>query len=264
LIVGDVLDTDLVLDCSKSMNVIVHLAASTGVRESLDDPLQGARQNVFGTLNALEGARLGGAQRFVFASSGASVGECTPPIHEELPTAPVSPYGASKLAGEGYCSAYFGAFCVETVSLRFGNVFGPGSVHKGSVVAKFIRRAIRGNVLEVYGDGAQTRDFIYIDDLIEAIWLSATVPGIKGEVFQIATGRERSVNELTDALVAALKRAGVGGTTVTHGPSQAGEVLRNFSDTSKANRMLGWEPIVDLDVGLQRTIDWFLDDPART
>src|SRR5699024_11073922 len=144
LIVGDILDEPLTLQAAESADVIVHLAANTGVGPSVDDPRKDCTTNVIGILNMLEAARHNEVKRFVFASSGAPVGEVEPPIHEELAPHPVSPYGASKLAGEGYCSAYYRTFGVETVALRFGNVYGPRSSHKGSVVAKFIKQAMNG------------------------------------------------------------------------------------------------------------------------
>ena len=140
--------------------------------------------NIVGTFNFLQAARHNNVSRFIFASSGAPAGEVVPPIHEELPPHPVSPYGASKLAGEGYCSAFNKTYGVETVMLRFGNVYGPGSLHKGSVVAKFIRNAIDGEPLVVYGDGSQTRDFIYIEDLIRAVLLASEVPNVGGKFFK--------------------------------------------------------------------------------
>src|ERR1700733_6052373 len=172
LVVGDVRDAQLVLDACVGCATVVHLAANTGVDQSVRDPRTDCLVNVIGTLNCLEAARSNGAKRFVFASSGAPAGEIEPPIHEEIAPHPVSPYGASKLAGEGYCSAYFRTYQLETVALRFGNVYGPGSLHKGSVVAKFISRALSGLPMEVFGDGQQTRDFIYIDDLIDAVMLA--------------------------------------------------------------------------------------------
>ena len=214
--------------------------------------------NVLGTFNYLEAARHGGVQRFVFASSGAAVGEVEPPLHEELAPHPVSPYGASKLAGEGYCSAYFRTFGIETVALRFGNVYGPLSGHKNSVVARFIKRAVEGEVLEIYGDGTQTRDFIYVDDLIRAVRLSATAGRTGGEVFQIATSAETTVQELTDRLLPALTAAGIDGIEVRKTAARRGEVRRNYADTSKAKRMLGWRAEVGLDDGLRRTVDWFV------
>ena len=181
LVVGDIGDEELALRAGEGIDVVVHLAANTGVAPSVEDPRSDCISNVIGTLNYLESARHNRAKRFVFASSGAPVGECTPPIHEEMVPHPVSPYGASKLAGEGYCSAYFRTYSVETVALRFGNVYGPGSGHKNSVVAKFIRHAMQGETLEIYGDGKQTRDFVYIDDLVNAMIAAATRADIGGQ-----------------------------------------------------------------------------------
>ena len=261
LVVGDILDERLALRAAEGADVIVHLAANTGVAPSVEDPRRDCMSNVLGTFNYLEAARHGGVRRFVFASSGAAVGEVEPPLHEELAPHPVSPYGASKLAGEGYCSAYFRTFGIETVALRFGNVYGPLSGHKNSAVAKFIKRAMRGEVLEIYGDGTQTRDFIYIDDLIRAVRLSATVDGVGGEVFQIATNAETSVQELVDKLLRALAAAGIVDVEVREAAPRLGDVMRNYSDTSKAARMLGWRTEVDLDEGLRRTVEWFTGSP---
>jgi UDP-glucose 4-epimerase len=185
LLVGDIKDAGLALRAAEGADVIVHLAANTGVMPSVEDPRADCMSNVIGTLNFLEAARHNGVGRFVFASSGGTViGEAEPPIHEEMVAHPVAPYGASKLAGEGYCSAYFQTFGIGTVALRFGNVYGPLSGHKNSVVARFIKRAMDGEVLEIYGDGTQTRDFVFVDDLIRAVKLSATTEGVGGEVFQ--------------------------------------------------------------------------------
>jgi len=260
LVVGDILDEQLANKVVQGADIIVHLAANTGVGPSVEDPRSDCYANVIGTFNYLEAARKCRIPRFIFASSGAPAGEVEPPIHEELPPHPVSPYGASKLAGEGYCSAYFRTFGVDTVALRFGNVYGPGSVHKGSVVAKFIRRALEGEPLEIYGDGLQTRDFIYIDDLIEAIMLAATRPNIGGEIFQIATNRETTVGELTEQLVESLNAKGVTGIHVVNTEARLGDVKRNYSDTSKAKSRLGWSPKTDLQTGLTNTIDYFTKD----
>jgi len=260
LVVGDITDEDLALRAAEGAAMIVHLAANTGVMPSVEDPRADCMSNVVGTLNYLEAARHAGVGRFILASSGGTViGEAEPPIHEEMVPHPVAPYGASKLAGEGYCSAYFQTFGIETVALRFGNVYGPLSGHKNSVVARFIKRAREGEVLEIYGDGTQTRDFIFVDDLIRAVRLSATVDGVGGEVFQIATSAETTVQELTDRLLPALAAAGVKDIEVRKTPARKGEVRRNYADTSKAQRMLGWKAEVGLDEGLRRTVDWFVD-----
>ena len=212
--------------------------------------------NVIGTFNLLEAARIQKVERFIFASSGAPIGECEPPIHEEMAPHPVSPYGASKLAGEGYCSAYFRTFGLETVALRFGNVYGPGSTHKNSVVAKFIKQAIEGHTCEIYGDGNQTRDFIFIEDLIDAI-LKASVADIGGEIFQIATNKEHTVNEVAELLKAQLQLHSID-MKVKHGQHRIGDVKRNFSDTSKADKILGWQAHVGFEEGIKQTIEWFL------
>ena len=257
LIVGDILDETLVLQTLKDVDVVVHLAANTGVGPSVEDPRSDCLTNVIGTFNLLEAARSAQVKRLVFASSGAPVGEANPPIHEELAPHPVSPYGASKLAGEGYCSAYYRTFGLEAVALRFGNVYGPGSTHKGSVVAKFIRQAFAGETLEIYGDGTQTRDFVYVDDLIKAIWQAATVPGVGGEVFQIATNRETTLHELTELLVEELGNAGVKDILVRHASSRLGDVQHNFSDTTKALNVLDWQAKISLKNGVRNTIRFF-------
>ena len=264
LIVGDILDDRLALKAAQGMDVIVHLAANTGVGPSVADPRSDCVTNVIGTFNYLEAARQNQVKRFVFASSGAPVGECDPPIHEELAAHPVSPYGASKLAGEGYCSAYYRTFGIETVALRFGNVYGPGSGHKNSVVAKFIQQAMRGEILEIYGDGGQTRDFIYIDDLVRAIRLAAIVDGIGGEVFQIATNAETTVSEIVNMLLPILADSGIQDVKIKHSEPRTGDVRRNFSDTSKAQKLLGWQARVPLIEGLRLTVKWFIKQRSHS
>ena len=258
LVVGDILDEDLAREVTQGVDVIVHLAANTGVGPSVEDPRADCYANVIGTFNYLEAARHNGIKRFVFASSGAPAGEVEPPIHEELPPHPVSPYGASKLAGEGYCSAYARSFEIDTVALRFGNVYGPGSVHKNSVVAKFIRRALENKPLEIFGDGTQTRDFIYISDLIKAVILAATQDKVGGETFQIASNRETTVGEMTEQLVEVLASNGVIDVKVVNTETRVGDVKRNFSDTSKARSRLGWQSQTDLKNGLEKTVNYFV------
>jgi UDP-glucose 4-epimerase len=258
LIVGDILDEDLAVKVTKNADVIVHLAANTGVGPSVENPRADCMANVIGTFNYLEAARINNVPRFVFASSGAPAGEVEPPIHEELPPHPVSPYGASKLAGEGYCSAYCKTFNIQTVMLRFGNVYGPGSLHKSSIVAKFIRQALNKETLEIYGDGAQTRDFIYIDDLIDALRLAVTTENIGGEAFQIASNQETTVGEITEKMVEILNLNGINDIDIINGETRLGDVKRNYSDTSKAKSRLGWQPTMNQEEGLKKTVEYFL------
>lgn len=257
LVQGDIRDFDCAQAAVDGVQCIVHLAANTGVGPSVENPRFDMECNVIGTLNMLEAARLAGVTKFVFASSGAPAGAVEPPIHEEIAPHPVSPYGASKLAGEGYCSAYYHSFGINTVALRFGNVYGPNSAKKSSVVAKFIRQALSGEVCEIYGSGGQTRDYIYIDDLVSAI-ICAMQRDLGGEVFQIAVGSEVTLLELVEKIRASLARHGVQ-MQVTNTDSRVGDVLRNYADVRKAREMLGWSSQFDLQRGLDSTVDYFVN-----
>jgi UDP-glucose 4-epimerase len=256
LIEGDIRDFDTCLKSCEGIDAIVHLAANTGVAPSVENPRNDMTVNVIGTFNMLEAARRSKSKKFIFASSGALIGEVEPPVHEEKAPRPVSPYGASKLSGEGYCSAYFHTFGVQTVSLRFSNVYGPLSKRKNSVVAKFLKQAFAGEPLEIYGDGNQTRDFIYIDDLIQAIRLSLK-SNAGGEVFQIATHRETTVNEIAEKIRNIVQNEVGRSVNIIHGEPRVGDVKKNYSDISKAKRMLGYCPEFDLDRGLKMTFEYF-------
>jgi UDP-glucose 4-epimerase len=262
IIEGDIADEALARRAVAGVDAVVHLAANTGVAPSVADPRADCLTNVIGTLNYLEACRHGDVRRFVFASSGAPIGNCEPPLHEELPAHPVSPYGASKLAGEAYCSAYKRSFGIDTVALRFGNCYGRHSSHKSSVVAKFIREAVAGQAWEIYGDGGQTRDFIYADDVVDAIVRATSVPAIGGETFQIATNAETTVSELAAKLAPILKQRGVPPSEIRYTEPRTGDVRRNYSDTRKARERLSWSAHVSLDEGLERVVEWFL--PGRS
>ncbi len=266
---GDILDPATIRDAVKGQGGIVHLAAQTGVPGSLENPRRDCEVNVIGTLNVLEACRdemadlqktngatvLGATSqrrpRVVFASSNAPLGRQTPPATEDKAPLPVSPYGASKLAGEAYCLAYHGSWGLPTVALRFGNVYGPFSSHKGSVVAKFIKDILAGKNLQVDGDGEQTRDFIYVGDLCLAVLL-ALESDVAGEVFQIATGIETSIRQLA----ALAQQSAVRDAEIQYGPPRLGDVRRNYSTISKAKRVLAWEPAVDLTTGFRETWEW--------
>jgi UDP-glucose 4-epimerase len=256
----NIIDTNTLRQASEGATHFVHLAASTGVPQSVIDPYNDFKNNTLGTFSCLEAVRLAGVKSFVLASSGAVVGTDTQPIHERLPPRPCTPYGASKLAGEGYCAAYGIAYGISTVCLRFGNVYGPGSMHKKSVVASFLHSALSGKPLMVFGDGSQTRDFIYIDDIIEAIILSANNSKLLGETFQIASGMEHSVEELAEKIIVILSDFGVNAVKIEYASPRIGDVARNVADTSKAAKCLGWRPKIALHEGLKATIAWYLDN----
>lgn len=268
LMVGDIRDFDVCLRSCSDIDAVVHLAAQSGVPLSVADPLLDCAVNVGGTLNMLESCRKNSVGAFVFASSGAPLGEVEPPIHEGKVPHPKSPYGASKLSGEAYCSSYYNTFGLKTVVLRFGNVYGPRSEHKTSIVARFFHRALNGQPLEIYGDGSQTRDFIYIDDLCRAISLSLGALAnndnvhldhvrnphpVAGEIFQIATFRETSVIEIAEKIRDIVKRETGRTVPMTFGEKRIGDVQRNYSDISKARNLLGFHPLYDLDAGLRET-----------
>jgi UDP-glucose 4-epimerase len=255
---GDILDRDLVTELVPSCNSVIHLAAQTGVPGSLANPRRDCELNVVGTLNVLEACRLskteGGREspRFIFASSNAPLGRQNPPATEEKAPLPISPYGASKMAGEAYCLAYHGSWGIETIVLRFGNVYGPFSLHKNSVVAKFAKDILCQERISVNGDGRQTRDFIYVGDLCSAI-LVALESDISGEVFQIATGIETSIQDLLLQFMKITGRKFNADFT----PARPGDVMKNYSEISKVKRMLDWEPRTPLDRGLLETWNWF-------
>lgn len=260
LVEGDILDEDLAEKICHGADGVLHLAANTGVIPSIENPRMDCLVNVLGTFTYLDACRKCSVPRFVLASSGAPLGEQIPPIHEEMVARPISPYGASKLCGEAYCSAFYGSYNLQTVCLRFGNVYGPYSTHKSSVVAKFIKQILSNENMIIYGNGGQTRDFIYIDDLCAAVWASLTVAGVGGEVFQIATHKEHTVSELAEQLNnLALKCLGKS-SLVEHEAKRKGEVRRNFSDISKAQRMLNWEPKWEFAKGIEETLKWFLKE----
>lgn len=247
--------------------VLNHHAAQMDVRVSVTDPQFDARVNLLGLLNLLEGARRGGVRRVVFASSGGVVyGEANQPPHTETtPKLPVSPYGVSKLASEHYLAAYAQLHGLAVVSLRYSNVYGPRQNPHGEagVVAIFGDRVGRGRALTVYGDGTQTRDYVYVGDVSRAnvaatTWRVPAIDSIDAVAFNIGTGRETSVNTLATMMIEA---AGAS-VSVEHAPARAGELLRSALRIDKAARELGWRPAVSLADGLKRTYQWIREAAA--
>jgi len=238
------------------MDVVVHLAADTRVMDSIEDPTKNFEHNVIGSFQLMNKMRQMKVNRLVCASTGgAIIGDVPPPVHEEMVPKPASPYGASKLALEGYCSAFSQSFNMSCLALRFSNVYGPYSFHKGSAVAAFIRQILNGDTLIVYGDGNQTRDFVYSQDVATAIRDALLNPGVAG-VLQLGTGVETSINQLIEALrkVAGSKYP----FNVEYRDHRAGEILYSCCDVSKARLELKYNPETELLNGIQKTWDWFL------
>lgn len=243
-------------------NVLNHQAAQIDVRQSVEDPAFDAGINVLGLVNMLAGAAEGGVGRVVFASSGGVLyGEAdVVPTPETAPKMPVSPYGVSKLAGEHYLRALGALGGFEAVAMRYANVFGPRQDPKSEagVVSIFVSRLRAGQGLTVYGDGSQTRDYVYVKDVAQANLLASTaaLPPVTDHDtngFNIATGKQRSVVELADAVgrVVGVKPA------IEFAAPRAGELFRSALDASKAGRVLGWKPRHAFDDGLAELLDWF-------
>lgn len=249
---ADILDFEKLDEAIAGHNAVVHLAAHTQVRQSIENPRESLSVNSTGTFNVLEASRRHNVDRFVFASSNAVVGEQTPPINESMIPRPVSPYGAVKLYGEALCTAYYFSYGLKTVALRFANAYGPYSDHKKSVVAKFVKRVEQDKPLEIYGDGNQTRDFIHAQDIAQAIHLvithNASTNNLWGEVFQVATGQETKIIDLAKMIT---NFADATKHPITFAPQIRGEVRKNFSDISKARKILGFSPRMKLDAQLR-------------
>jgi len=241
-------------------DVIIHLAARTTVQESISDPIGTFRQNVLKSQQLIEHVRcLCPKATFVFASTGgAIVGQHDGPIHEQINPRPISPYGASKMAVEGLLSAYQRSFGIRAISLRFSNVYGPHSDRKGSVVSAFCKQIARSNTLKVNGDGQQTRDYIYVDDVSDAIRRVITRPDANG-VYQLGTGRGTSILELAGLFQRLLPHAPP---EILHRPALYGEVRHNSCDISRIRQELGFEPKWSLEAGIQHTLDWFTGNDA--
>jgi UDP-glucose 4-epimerase len=252
---GDIRDPQRVREAMAGVTGIVHLAADTRVIESVRDPANNFDVNVRGTFCLLEAARELAIKNFVFASTGgAIIGPAEPPVHEEMVPRPTAPYGASKLFGEGYLSAYSGSFGLKAVSLRFSNVYGPRSHHKGSAVAAFLKSVLENKTITVYGDGQQTRDFVHVDDICAAINRALSYKGAGG-VYQLGSGVGTSINELL-----LLIKTIVGAESmpdICYLPFRTGELVHTHSSIHKASTELGYKPTKLLADGIRETWDWF-------
>jgi len=252
---GDICDPAAVSRAVSGCDTIIHLAANTRVIESIEDPTLNFEVNVRGTFNILMAARDAGVSRVVMASTGGAIlGDVEPPVHEGMVPQPAAPYGASKLAAEGYGSAFSASYGMQVTALRFSNVYGPRSYRKGSAVAHFFKQALDGKPITVYGDGSQVRDFVFVADLCRGI-LQAIDANVSG-AFQLGSGKPTTINEL----LTEMKK--VVGTSrwpdVNFADWRAGEVRRTYCDITKARTGFGFEPATPLSQGLEATWQWFL------
>lgn len=254
LIEKDIRDRNAVEDAARGCEVIFHLAASVGNKRSIDDPFNDASVNVLGTLNVLEAARNGGVKKVVVSSSAGIFGELKYlPIKEDHPVEPDSPYGCTKLCEEKLSLAYSKLYSTEVICLRYFNVFGPNQRFDayGNAIPIFVFRMLRGEKLYIYGTGEQTRDFVHVDDVVQANMRAAAAAGISG-VFNIASGRSITVNRLVELIM----EYGKGNSAIEYTGKRPGDVLHSLADIGSASAVLGYVPSVGIEEGLRSYIDW--------
>lgn len=257
VVIGNVADVAVLDPALEGIDAVIHLASTTGVVPSVEDPVWDFEGNPLPTFRLLDACRRKGIDRVVFASSGATLGEAPPPVNEEVLPRPLSPYGAGKLVGEAYCQAFAGSYGMQTAALRFSNVYGPFSLRKkGNAVPNFVRRCLSNEPMVIYGDGTQTRDFIHVDDLCDCIHRAATTDGLAGDVFQVAMGVETAIADLAELVQKVTGAA----SEILFEPKRAGEIHRSWADISKARRILGFNPQVDLEQGIGQTVAWYKEN----
>lgn len=254
---GDLADLDVARRACAGADYVLHQAAIPSVPRSVQDPIASNRANIDATLNVLVAARDAGVRRVVFAGSSSEYGDTpTLPKHEEMPTDPLSPYALQKVVGEQYMRQFTRLYGLETVSIRYFNVFGPrqdpGSPYSG-VISLFIKWLLAGQAPTIHGDGEQTRDFTYVANVVDGVLRACEAPRAAGEAINVATAGRVSLNELLRVL------QGILGTSLTpvYGPPRIGDVRDSQASIDKAARLLGYAPVVPFEEGLRRTVAWF-------
>jgi UDP-glucose 4-epimerase len=260
LVKGDIRDAKLVREALKGVDAVFHEAAFVSVTLSVKDPVVANDVNVAGTLNVLKASVDLGVKRFVFASSAAVYGETSTPLKsEDMASAPLSPYGVSKLAAESYVRSFYRTYGLETVSLRYFNVYGPRQSFDldcayGGVISIFLNRILRGMSPVVYGDGEQTRDFVYVRDIVEANMLALNSKKAAGEAINIGSGTRVSVNRVAEVLKSLLNKTSVKN---IYADPRIGDVLHGYAAIAKAGEILGYRPTVSFEEGLGELVEWY-------
>ena len=264
LVEGDLQSYERASAAVRGCEIVLHQAAMPSVPRSVQDPLTSNAANVIGTLNVLLAARDSGVRRVVFASSSSVYGSVPDlPKREELATLPISPYAVAKLAGEGYCRSFTEVYGLETVALRYFNVFGarqdPLSQY-AAVIPNFITAALRGEPPTIYGDGEQSRDFTHVDNVVEANVLAMSAPApVAGRAYNIACGERITLNELVATIARVLGRS----IEPRYEASRPGDVRHSMADTTRARHDLGYEPVIAFEEGLARTIGHYVEASDR-
>jgi UDP-glucose 4-epimerase len=264
LIEGDLLDDNVRAQATRDIDVVFHQAAIPSVPRSVEDPLLAHRNGAHITILLLESARRAGVKRLVFAGSSSAYGD-TPrlPKHEEMLPRPLSPYAATKVACEQYLRSYANCYPLDTVSLRYFNVFGPrqdpSSPYSG-VIARFCLAYCRGDRLSIFGDGEQSRDFTYVANIVRANLLAARHPRrLQGDVFNVGAGQRTSLNEL----LALLNQITGQQRQAAYSPGRSGDVRHSLADITKARDILGYQPAVSLQQGLEQTLAWYRESVSN-
>lgn len=257
IIEGDIRSYHTVREVMEGVNFVLHHAALPSVPRSVRDPITTSEVNVLGTLNILQAAKDAGVKRLIYASSSSVYGNSPElPKHEDMPTNPLSPYAISKLAGEQYCRIFWQIYGLETVCLRYFNVFGPNqdpNSQYAAVIPTFITALLNGDTLLIHGEGSQSRDFTFVSNVVQANLLACTISGAAGGVFNVASGERSTLLELVDHLVAITGQE----QQVCHTAPRIGDVSHSQADINRARVELGYTPEVDLQAGLVRTVRWF-------
>jgi UDP-glucose 4-epimerase len=256
---ADILNLDAMHKACAGVDYVLHQAAIPSVPKSVLDPLGSNRANIDGTVNVLVAARDAKVKRVVYAASSSAYGDTpTLPKYEAMKPDPISPYAVAKLASEQYMISFFRCYGLETVSLRYFNIFGPrqdpSSPYSG-VLAKFITQMLRGEQPAIFGDGEQSRDFTYIDNAVDANLLACHAPATQaaGKVFNVATGRRVTLNETFQLLRGMTSYTG----QPNYGPERGGDIKHSLADISQAEKHLGYKAKVDFEQGLRRTVEWY-------
>lgn len=237
-------------------DVVINLAGHTRVLESIEDPNLSFTYNVKGFFDILMASKELGIKKVINASSGgAIVGNAIPPIDEGFLPKPISPYGASKLCNEAFASAFSGSYDMDVISLRFSNIYGKYCKNKESAVAKFIKQVLNNEIIQVHGDGNQTRDFLYVEDLVFALDCCLKKDKLRG-VFQLGSGTPTSVNRLLEGITSVSKR----NLNIQYISAKKGEIEHNYANILKAKETLGWKPTTSLEFGIQKTYDYLVEN----
>jgi len=254
---GDLADLDVARRAVEGMELVLHQAAIPSVPRSVTDPITSHRSNIDATLNLLVAARDAGVRRVVYAASSSAYGDAPSlPKHEAMPSAPLSPYALQKLVGEQYAAMFTRLYGLETVSLRYFNVFGPrqdpSSPYSG-VISVFISALVDGRRPTIYGDGEQTRDFTYVANVVDGVLKACDAPGAVGRTINVATGGRISLNDLYRELC---RLTGASGEPV-YADARPGDVKHSQADITLAGTLLGYSPLVSFADGLGRTLEWY-------